>query len=44
MSGLLNKLYKILEEKEERMVEIRRYLHQNPRVIFFYENGNSKIY
>ncbi|MFA7745587.1 hypothetical protein [Salinicoccus roseus] len=28
---LKKKLFKRLEEKEERMVEIRRHLHENPK-------------
>lgn len=32
---LLDKIYKILEEKEEKMISIRRYLHENPELSFF---------
>lgn len=31
---LKEKLFKRLEEKEERMVEIRRHLHENPELSF----------
>ncbi|MBU0279247.1 M20 family metallopeptidase [Gemella sp. zg-1178] len=41
MNNLLNKIYKILEEKEERMIEIRRYLHENPE-LSFYETETAK--
>jgi metal-dependent amidase/aminoacylase/carboxypeptidase family protein len=31
---LKEKLFKKLEEKEERMVEIHRHLHENPELSF----------
>jgi amidohydrolase len=31
---MINRLYKLLEQKYERMVEIRRYLHQYPEISF----------
>lgn len=34
MSQLLDKLVALLEQKEERMISIRRYLHQHPELSF----------
>ena len=41
MNELLSKIHKILEEKEERIIEIRRYLHENPE-LSFYETETAK--
>lgn len=38
MSKLIEKIYEILEQKEKRMIEIRRFLHENPEVSFKEEN------
>lgn len=54
MSQLLDKLVALLEQKEERMVSIRRYLHQHPELSFqetetakyiadFYEGKDCQI-
>ena len=34
MTSVLDQLHKKLEEKEARMIEIRRYLHENPELSF----------
>jgi hypothetical protein len=31
---MLNQLLQKLDEKKERMIEIRRYLHQHPKLSF----------
>ncbi|MGX7111958.1 M20 family metallopeptidase [Gemella cuniculi] len=39
---LLEKAFDIIESKEARMIEIRRYLHENPE-LSFYETETSKF-